>query len=66
VRGDLAPQAVGRRVDVALDDDVQFAPPAAEEQVADRPADEMHAVAGREGAQQQRAARVDAQHIEGV
>ena len=64
--GDLAAQARGRGVDVALDDHVELAPRAPEQQVAHGPADEVHAVAGREGAQQPRAARVGAQHVEGI
>ena len=66
VGGDLAAEAIGGGVDVALDDHVELAPLAAEQQVAHGAADEVHAVAGREGAQQPRAARVDAQHVEGV
>ena len=66
VGGDLAPQARRGGVDVALDDHVELAPRASEQQVAHGPADQVHAVAGREGAQQPRAARVGAQHVEGV
>ena len=66
VSGDLAAQACGGGVDVALDDHVELAPRAAEQEVAHGPADEVHAFAGREGVQQPRAARVDAQHVEGV
>ena len=66
VGGDLAAQARRGGVDVALDDDVELAPRAPEQQVAHGPADEVHALARREGAQQARAARVGAQHVEGV
>jgi hypothetical protein len=63
---DLAPQARRGGVDVALDDHVELAPWAPQEQVAHGPADEVHAVAGREGVEQPRAARVGAQHVESV
>ena len=66
VGGDLAPQAAGGGVDVALDDHVELAPPAPQQQVAHGPADEVDAVAGREGVQQPRAARVGAQHVQGL
>ena len=66
VGGDLAAQARGRGVDVALDDQSSSRQRAPEQQVAHGPADEVHAVARREGAQQPRAARVGAQHVEGI
>ena len=63
---DLASEARRRGVDVALDDDVELAPRAPQQQVAHSPADEVDPVARREGAQQPRAARVGAQHVEGI
>jgi hypothetical protein len=59
-----SPQARGGGVDVALDDEDQLARRALEQQVAHGPADEVHAVVRREGAQQPRAARVGAQRVE--
>lgn len=62
--GELASQACRGGIDVAVDDDVELAGCALEQQVADRAADEADAVAGREGAQQQRAAGVGAQRLQ--
>ena len=64
--GDVAAQARRGAVDVALDDQVELARRALQQQVAHGAADQVHALARREGAQQPRAARVGAQHVEGV
>ena len=66
VGGDLTVQARGGGVDVAFDHQIELARRTLEQQVAHRAAHEVHAVARREGVQQPRAARVGAQHVDGI
>ena len=61
-----AAEARGRVVDVALGDEVDLPRDALEEQVADRPADEMDAVSGPEAVERPRAAGQRAQRVEGL
>jgi outer membrane protein assembly factor BamB len=66
VGGALAAEARRGGVDVALENEVELARRASQQEVADGAADEVHALVGREGVEQPRAAGIGAQDLEGL